>query len=277
MAGTTATGGAQLVAFDARRVPLDGAYNFRDIGGYVGAGGRRVRWGKVFRSDHLGGLTDGDLAQVEALGIRTVCDLRRPGERDSAPSRFGDTHGAAVHHLTIGGDAAERSTLTQRMLAGEIRSFTVDEVVDVYARLLEDFPASIGAAVAFAADADRLPLLVHCTAGKDRTGLVIAAILEVLGVDDEAIAADYELTDDYHFEGRIKHLLPELEAAGVRYEDVAPFLSAQRAVLLGAVQHVRTRWGSFDGYLVQHAGLAPEALERLRANLLEPPGAEAAR
>jgi protein-tyrosine phosphatase len=152
-----------------RRIVLQGAYNFRDIGGYVGLDGRTVRPGLVFRSDHPGDLTDADLAEVTGFGIRTVCDMRREPERTGAPSRLEGLPGVTVHHLAIGGEAAQRYAYTARMLAGEIRSFTVAEVVDVYVRLLREFPESVGAAVELIGTAERLPLLVHCTAGKDRT------------------------------------------------------------------------------------------------------------
>jgi protein-tyrosine phosphatase len=254
----------------SRTIDLEGSYNFRDIGGYLGADGRAVRWRRVFRADNPGSLTAADLREISALGIRTVCDLRRPNEQDIAPSRLVGTDGVEVHVHSIGGDAAQRYALTARMLAGEIRSFTVDEVVDVYLRLLRDFPESFSAAVALAAEVDRLPLLVHCTAGKDRTGLVIAAILEMLGVSDADIAHDYLLSERGHHEGRVRDLLPQLTAVGIRYEDVAPFLGADPAVMRGTLQGVREEWGGFAGYLQAVAGFERRFGDRLRAALLEP-------
>jgi protein-tyrosine phosphatase len=156
------------------------------------------------------------------------------------------------------------------MLAGEITSFTVNDVVEVYLRLLRDFSASFAAAVALAADADRLPLLVHCTAGKDRTGLVVAAILDLLGVSDDDIAHDYVLSEEGHHEGRVRDMLPQLVAAGVGYEDVAPFLGADAAVMLGTLQGVREEWGGFAPYLEAVAGLDAGFVARLRDALLEP-------
>jgi protein-tyrosine phosphatase len=255
---------------ERRLIDLEGSYNFRDVGGYAAAGGRRVRWGRLFRADHPGKLTDDDLARVNELGIRTVCDLRRANEQDVAPSRLVDVSGVDVVVHSIGGDAAGRYALTARMLAGEIRSFTVEEVVDVYLRILHDFPASIAAAVALAADADRLPLLVHCTAGKDRTGLVIAAVLQVLGVSDADIADDYMLSERGHHEGRVVDLIPQLEAVGVRYEDVAPFLGASADVMLGTLAGVREEWGGFAGYLEAVAGFGEAFVQRAQAALLEP-------
>ena len=257
----------------SRVIDLDGSYNFRDVGGYPGADGRAVRWRRLFRADHPGSLTAADLERISAFGIRTVCDLRRPNEQDIAPSRLVGAPGVEVLVHSIGGDAAQRYALTARMLAGEIRSFTVDDVISVYLRLLGDFPEAFGAAVALAAEVDRLPLLVHCTAGKDRTGLVIAAILDVLGVSDNDIANDYVLSEEGHHEGRVRDLLPQLDAVGIRYEDVAPFLGADPAVMHGTLRGVREQWGGFAGYLEMVAGFDHGFGERLRAALLEPRGA----
>jgi protein-tyrosine phosphatase len=242
-----------------RRVVLEGSYNFRDIGGYEGAGGRRVRWGRVFRADHPGELSDADVELVRSLGLRTVCDLRRPVEQSSMPSRLVAVPGVVVHDLPIGGTAAERYAYTQRMLDGEIRSFSVDDVIDVYARLLGDFPGALTTAVGLAAHGDGLPMLVHCTAGKDRTGLVIAAILQLLGVPDDVIADDYELSEAGHHAGRVQQLLGRLEAVGVR-----------REVMLGTLAIVRERWGGFAGYLCEVGGAGEDLAERLQAQLLEP-------
>jgi protein-tyrosine phosphatase len=254
----------------SRVVDLDGTYNFRDVGGSVAHGGRTVRWNRLFRSDNPGRLTPADLARICSLGIRTVCDLRRPSEQACSPSRLVGVADVEVHVHPIGGDAARRYALTTRMLAGEIRSFTVEDVVDVYTRLLRDFPGPFAAAVGLAAEADRLPLLVHCTAGKDRTGLVVAAILDLVGVSDDDIADDYGLSEHGHHEGRVLDLLPRLEAVGVRYQDVAPFLGADRQVLLGTLARVRAEWGGFEGYLRAVAGVDATFVEHLREALLEP-------
>src|SRR6202043_1157809 len=98
-----------------RLVPLEGTVNFRDLGGYPAADGRRIRWGRIYRSDNLGALTPSDIDMLEVLGVRTVCDLRRDEERAMAPSILPQNSELSIVHLPIGGVAAETATMTERM------------------------------------------------------------------------------------------------------------------------------------------------------------------
>jgi protein-tyrosine phosphatase len=120
-----------------------------------------------------------------------------------------------------------------------------------------------------AADPANHPLLFHCTAGKDRTGVTAMLILSVLGVADEDILDDYELTTTYRSGRRVEQLRPELERAGVDVEAVLPFLIAPRPVMERTMAFVRERWGSAEGYLTGPAAVTPKTITRLRATLLE--------
>ena len=252
-----------------RRLRLDGPVNFRDLGGYAGLGGRRVRWGRLFRSDSLESLSPADVEVLDRLGVRLVCDLRRDEERATAPSRIREHRAVRIEHLPIGGLAAETRTMAGRMMRGEIPEVGVDTMADVYLTILRLHADSFGTVVARAAAAENLPMVVHCTAGKDRTGVASALLLAVLGVDDEAIAADYELSTQYHSVARIAEVRPRLEAAGVDFRKVEAFWSAPRAVMAATLAGLRAAHGSVDAYLTGPAGVAPATLDALRDGLLD--------
>jgi protein-tyrosine phosphatase len=252
-----------------RRIALEGALNFRDLGGYPTTDGRVVAWGRLFRSDGLHQLTPTDLDVLHGLGIKVVCDLRNTNEVAVDVSRFPADARVKRLHLPIGGDTANAPSIIDLIRAGEIAAFGVDAVVDVYGLMIEHGAPSFGTVVREAADPAHLPLLFHCTAGKDRTGVTAMLLLSTLGVADADILDDYELTTDYRSGARVEQLRPELEAAGVDIEAVLPFLVAPREVMTGAMAFVRDRWGSVEGYLTGPAEVPAEAIERLHELHLE--------
>jgi protein-tyrosine phosphatase len=251
-----------------RRLPLEGPVNFRDLGGYTTTDGRRVRWGRLYRSDSLESLTPSDLALLDELGVRLVCDLRRDQERAIAPSRVQGHPEVRIEHLPIGGIAAETKTMATRMMRGEIPEVTVETMADVYLTILELHADSFGTVVAHAADLGNLPMVVHCTAGKDRTGVASALLLGALGVDDDAILDDYELTTRYHSAAWIAKVRPQIEATGVEFTKVETYFKAARPVMGATLAGLRAKYGGVDEYLTGTAGLTPATLDSLRHLLL---------
>lgn len=252
-----------------RLVTLEGALNWRDLGGYPTADGRVTKWGCVFRSDGLDQLTDADLEVIAALGIKLVVDFRVDREVGESPSRLPDHPDLRRQRLPIGGEEVEGRTVIETILAGEVRSYTIEQMASVYERLLEDFAASFGQVMHDASDPANHPMVFHCTAGKDRTGLMAMLLLGALGVADDDIVADYELTTRYRSSKRIEVLRPELEKHGVDVEAVRPFLTAQAPVMSATLKRLRADYGSIDGFLRARAGVEDATLARLRAVLLE--------
>ena len=248
------------------RIELEGALNFRDLGGYPTADGRTVRTGLVFRSDGLHALTEADCAVVGGLGLRTVYDLRRDVERERRPS-IAHTEGLEVTVLAMGedGPVTQQFELLDLVLNGELPRADDEFMTGEYTRMLDENAALFGTLLSGLAEPDALPALFHCTAGKDRTGVAAALLLLLLGVDRETVLDDYELTNEYRSNRRIAELTPQLGAAGVDVDNVRALLSARRPVLEGALDHV----GDVDPYLRGPAGMTPETIERLRALLLD--------
>jgi len=249
-----------------RLIPLEGTLNLRDLGGYVGLGGRAVRWRQVFRSDALHALTPADLDVVAGLGLRAVYDLRRTVECERQPTVI---DGVRIERLCVGDDVEHGPELLDQILDGSLPAADDAFVVDLYVGMLRDAAQVFGDVLTRLAAPDGLPALFHCTAGKDRTGLAAALLLTVLGVDRETILDDYELTNEYRSNRRIEELRPMIEAAGVDVEAVRPFLSARRPVLRGALTWVDEAHGGVEAYLLGPAQVSLETLGALRERLLE--------
>jgi len=232
------------------RSPLDGVFNFRDIGGYAGHDGRTVRWRQVFRSDSVHRISPGELS---SLGVRTVIDLRRPREV-SRDGRVVDYPGLSYRHI--------HPEHPEWAAAGPDEP--VDRfIADRYRELAELGTAGIGAALKVIADPAAGPVVVHCVAGKDRTGVVCALTLSLLGVADDDVAADYALSTaaSERFSAWLRTSLPDAEVPPT------PFMASPVAAMLLFLTELRERHGSIEGY-AKHAGLTTDDLTALRAHLL---------
>jgi protein-tyrosine phosphatase len=254
-----------------RLVPLEGALNFRDLGGYVGLDGRTVRWGLVFRSDALHELTERDLQTLQALDLRAVYDLRRTYERERQPTVLPASNGHRSIHLVVGDDpdATNAPDTIELILRGELVEADDQYMIDVYGEMLLDGAGTFGRLLTHLTEDDGLPALFHCAAGKDRTGIAAALLLSVLGVDEETILDDYELSTHYRSNKRIEVLRPQIEAAGVDVEKVRPFLSARRPVMAATLRHLHEGHGGVEAYLTGPSGMRAETLGELRSLLLE--------
>ncbi|MER7504986.1 tyrosine-protein phosphatase [Nonomuraea pusilla] len=169
-----------------RHIAFANLCNFRDIGGYATQDGRTVRWQRLYRADSLGWLAGADLETFRALGVRTVIDLRHPYEVERA-GRVPATEELAYWNLPIEGRPWNRDDYSEDM---GIARFLADR----YLELSEDGVDNLRIAVETIAATGGTPAVVHCAAGKDRTGLLTALILSMLGVAEDDIVADYALT-----------------------------------------------------------------------------------
>lgn len=252
-----------------RHVPLIGARNFRDFGGYRTEDGRRVRWGRLYRSGHLGAMTAADQAQVAALGIGLICDFRRDSERDTDPNRLGLEHRPQIENLPIApGNTA--NVFTQVGTDGG--AATVDAVAQYMIDINRDLALLQRPAYRrmFEALLERdAPLLVHCAVGKDRTGFAAALILGALGVSEATILEDYLLTSRYlPAQEEVTRLL-EKYPSPLNATLFLPLLEARAVYLQAALDAVRSRYGDLQVYLHEYLGIEPAAIEQLRGRLLQ--------
>jgi protein-tyrosine phosphatase len=252
-----------MTADAPRRIELDGPANFRDLGGYP-AGSRRLRRGRVFRSDSLSRLSEADVRHlVDELGLVTVVDLRAGHEVETyGHGPLGD-RGVVVHHLPIA-DETRADHVERPPDAPDPATMTLDEI---YVLMLDRYADRFVRVLRALADERSHPIVFHCAAGKDRTGLVAALLLSILGVDEETIAADYALTAE-HIDDLLERHRAQSEAGGMPVEVSDAFYAAEVDVMERTLTELRLRHGGAEAYLTAH-GLEVTALDALRSSLLE--------
>ena len=258
-----AGGGSGLVAAE-RRVVLEGAVNFRDLGGYATADGRRTRWGCVFRSDAFHALTDEDRAQFAELGLRVIYDLRSDSERVAQPNLVPEdgTLRSVELALSAGEDAAGALPPLEQLQEG------AGFVLDLYRGLLSHGAPVFGTLLSGLAERGALPAVFHCLWGKDRTGVAAALLLSALGVPDADVVDDYLLTERFRSQGEVVAALQRLELAGVPPEAAAGVVASSGWVMDTVLSELRERHGGVEGYLLGPAGMTPASLGELRRLLV---------
>ncbi len=238
-----------------RHVLLDGAYNVRDIGGYSTADGRMTQWGVFFRADGLHRLSVESQATFQGRGLKTVIDLRRSDELELAPNVFVNSSDLSYHHLSLLVDETPQVVATPRSLINMYRTI-LDQRQDQVRTVLSTFAAPTA-----------LPGVVHCTAGKDRTGVIVALILGLLGVPHETIVQDYALTSTYLGDAFIEESKQRALKRGHRWEQYEPLLTCPPENMESTLQHLDNVYGGIEAY-VHHIGFTADQVNRLRAALL---------
>jgi protein-tyrosine phosphatase len=240
-----------------RRLAWEDCANARDLGGYSTAGGGRTRWGAVVRSDSLAALTPAGRDALLAYGVRAVVDLRLPSEIAEYPNPFAapGEHGVAYTNVSLIDPAAGFPPDT----------FTLAEN---YLWSLDRFAGQVAAAISAVANAPDGGVLVHCAAGKDRTGWISALLLALVDVPDQAVAADYALTAEC-LRSRDQTWLENGPGERTEREALLTRYAPTAEVMLEVLAGLRRRYGGVEAYL-HAAGVAADDLDRLRARLLDP-------
>jgi protein-tyrosine phosphatase len=240
-----------------RLIALDGAVNFRDLGGYATLDGRRTRWRVLFRADGLSELSQTDFAVMRDLGIRTVVDLRSGHEVEQ--SRFDvEAHPVGFHHFPFIDQLPDVEQWDRRpgLLGAQ------------YKEMLDDAAPQIIGAMEVLTAPDSLPAVFHCTAGKDRTGLLSALVLSLLGVPEETVVADYALSGEAMERLRAK-LMVKYPDSRDTITDIDEVFSANPANMVELFAYLRERYGSVTEYAAT-VGVPDVVVARLREELLEP-------
>ena len=244
-----------------RLVPLSGAFNFRDLGGYPGRGGRSTRWGRLFRSDTLHELSDADVALLSSLGLTTIIDLRTSVELERTGRGPLGGHPIGFHHLSViregGGEA-----MGAPAPPGE-------DLSERYLWYLDSGRTALVTALTLLADPANHPVVFHCAAGKDRTGVLAALVLDILGVDHEVIVADYVVTAE-----RMPLILERYRADPAIAEQMATAPASRFGVEAVTMERFLTglhaRFGGARSWALA-SGVSAEDLLLLEASLLVSP------
>lgn len=239
----------------ARLLAWEGLFNSRDLGGYPTADGRETRWGAVVRADNLGRLTDIGQAALADYGVRTIVDLRLPRELEEHPNPFaqpGD-HGIGYYNISFVDPAAEP-------LQGEMT------LADEYKHMLDTFSSAVAAVMSAIAAAPEGGVLVHCMAGKDRTGIISALLLDLAGVPEQIVAEDYALSAE-----NLRPLEEQWIETGpgdrAERERIVARYSPTVEGMTEVLEYLDERYGGVEAYLLA-AGVTPDEIRRLRERLV---------
>ena len=247
-----------MSASPARHLNLSGASNFRDLGGYPTADGRTVRWRQIFRSNHLGHLTDDDAAVLRELGVRRAFDFRGAEERTAAACGMPEI---TVHSLPV--EPTVVSALRAIVATGTplSTSHAIEVMRESYSGYVQKNTQRYRTLFAHLLD-DSAPLVIHCTAGKDRTGFACALILHTLGVSRDTISEDYLLTNQFY--RRDPNHSTDLP------DEIRQVLgSVQESFLAAAFEAIDADYGDLETYLRDGLGLGKAERAHLEARYLQ--------
>ncbi|MEQ8858064.1 MAG: tyrosine-protein phosphatase [Pseudomonadales bacterium] len=253
-----------------RHVALDGAVNLRDFGGYRSADGLAVRRGRLFRSGTLAHLPGPAQREFLRLDVRLICDLRRPDERAEEPTPFPD---GAPRRLEIPIDPGSALVMRQRLGSARLSlAERIDFMVAINRELARDHADDYARMFAGLLELDEGGFLVHCSAGKDRTGFACALVLHALGVDQRTVVEDYLLTNEaMDYEGYVlPRLAARFEPAEIPdRESVMALAGVRPEYLEAAYQAIVAEFDGVEHYLERAVGLDAAARRTLRERLLE--------
>jgi protein-tyrosine phosphatase len=244
-----------------RLLPLQGGRNFRDLGGYRTADGRHVKWGVLFRSGTMNGLTPADFDYLGKLGIRTVCDFRDTHERAAepvtwpraiAPTVFADDYDMGTNSMMAGMDMAHVTPAQAREQMAATYAQMPVTFNGQYRRMFQQLLAG------------HAPLAFNCSAGKDRTGVAAALILTALGVPRETVVQDYLLTNRYLNAGTLATSKATGDWAKLPPAVLQAFMAADPSYIATALHVIDSHAGGIDGYFRDELGLSHADIVRLR-------------
>ena len=258
------------VVLAERQLALEGTPNFRDLGGYTTADGRKLKWGKLYRSSKLSALTNYDQQRVHRLGLTLICDFRQVVEQELEPSLLAPNSQHLLASLPIapGSSNSFIENLHNGIIAvddasGFMQEMNRDFVINQLPQYAEMFRLLL---------ADDHQVLIHCASGKDRTGFGTALILDVLGVDEEQIIHDYLLTNRYlpidkemeKLAGQFKDASGKAVAADV----LRPLLEVRPEYLIACFDEIRKRYASKEHFFATELKLDDKLIEQLRERYL---------
>lgn len=242
-----------------RQLTIRGAYNMRDLGGYLTAQGTPVPWRRFLRSDCLHRLDEGEPERLHFEGLRMVIDLRTAREVRDAPSRLERQRGVEWVNLPLF-DALSPHALAQVEVPDDGHP-----LLAMYLTAIETRGDAICAILSRLAEVQDGAVMFNCTAGKDRTGIVAALLLGIVGVSHTDIIADYALTGDL-IPDLVAEFLATARAGGGDVDAYATFLESPASAMAGMLEHIDRNYGSLMGYL-DHINVPTPVLSRLQVRL----------
>lgn len=255
-------------------LPFQGVSNFRDLGGYKTTDGRRIKWNIFYRSGELAGLTSDDVAYVKSLGIKTIFDYRSQGEVTNKPDPIIEN----IKNINISGMPSldhHKGNFDMALLLKENKNLQLLE--DPCSFLKKGYIEMVTSNQAFKKmiqcieDPKQMPIIQHCTAGKDRTGFGSALLLLTLGVSEEVVIEDYLLTNQYRIaiNKSVAKSLETLLKNEKSREKFKLLMEARREYIESSLHTIKEKYGSIQKYLMEEYGLDEQKIDRLQQYYLE--------
>jgi protein-tyrosine phosphatase len=255
---------AESIVIGERLMDIGGTVNFRDIGGYLNQDGQTIQWGKIFRSGHLYKLSDHNY--FKSTGITDVIDLRSEPVRKRLPDKLPKHIQYNLHSIPMESKGLELSKLRRKILKNDLDDFDAKAIlIRSYGDFITVFNREIKKVFQILLEA-KGGVLIHCSAGKDRTGFFIAMILKMLEVDEKTIKSDY-LASNYFRKKETKKILQKIKLFA-NVEKLIPLLEVQEDYLDAAFQAIDEKYGTFDQYIIQGLGWTIEDLKQLQAKYI---------
>lgn len=260
------------------RLDIPGTSNVRDLGGYPARDGAAIRPRTLYRAEALAHPGPGvarvalwDDALVDSyrmLELALVIDLRAQHECDLAPSAWAEPSDATLKLIPIvEGGEGDATDYVRQLREGTLRSFSADDLAAYYATTVRRRAPQFGEAISAIASTGGVPVLVHCAAGKDRTGLLVALILDVLGTPRDVIVADYALTGEFR-PNRVSAYADVLAASGIEPAAVSALFETPADAMRLVLEGIDAEFGSTRAFLIGEAGVTTDELDSLAAALL---------
>lgn len=264
---------AQLAAeqrAEYRKLPMDGAENFRDLGGYQAADGRTVKWGMLYRSDSLAELSDQDLAYIQRLGVKQIVDFRTPFEKAEDPDRIPEGVNYVEREIDVEGTAVKE--LFEKISSGDIDDLNATELMENANRAFVTSQQQVyGPHLKSLLSDNNVPSVAHCTGGKDRAGFGAAITLLALGVPESTVINDFLLTNEYT-KDKINKYIWMIRLGSFFQTDpekIRPLLGVERSFIVAAIDQMKRDYGSIDNYFRQGLGISDAEIQLLRERFLE--------
>jgi protein-tyrosine phosphatase len=255
-----------------RKLPFKGAHNFRDLGGYKTTDGRQIKWGLLYRSDKLSELTSTDEQYMERLSLKRIVDFRSVAEREAQPDRIAPDSSIRIEQLPVNVSGVNPDLIKNKIESGDVSQQEMSKLlIDANREFVEKYTPLYREWIQSLLDKDAVPMVFHCTAGKDRTGFAAALVLLALGVPKDTVMSDYLATNTFTGEHVEKTLLVIKLASFFQtdVEAIRPLFGVEAEFLQEAFNAIDEHYGSTENYLQNGLGLDKEKLSQLKNLLTE--------
>jgi protein-tyrosine phosphatase len=257
------------------KITFEKLHNFRDIGGAKTTDGRAIKGGILYRSGELSRLTRLDQERLQALQVKLICDLRSSKERNNRPSKLSPNQSLQIANIPFHDEPTQDGS--RRRYLGFLVSKTGDAQFETFIRnyyhhIISSQMARIGEALRLLSRPENLPALVHCTAGKDRTGILIALIQLLVGVPYEAVREEYRRTDEYYapLMKKFSTIVRVVTLFQASRERISLIMRTYPELLDELYTRILQEHGSIEDYLCSACGVPKEDLQTLKESLLAP-------